>query len=46
MDMRISRNVLNITYRRLLYGEDVWIIVRPLICRRSPAAVMLAKFFL
>ncbi len=23
MDMRISRNVLNITYRRMLYGEDV-----------------------
>ena len=22
MDMRISRNVLNITYRRMLYGED------------------------
>ena len=23
MDMRISRNVLNITYRRMFYGEDV-----------------------
>ena len=23
LDMRISRNVLNITYRRMFYGEDV-----------------------
>lgn len=25
LDVRISPKVLNITYRRMLYGEDAWI---------------------